>query len=351
MIEAASIAQSLDDRQRDVLFATIAEYVSSGAPVSSRALAGRRAVPLSPASIRRTLRDLTVRGFLLQPHTSAGRVPTDQGFRVFVSALRRSASEMEPSLRERLLSGIRNLLPLGDGRWREAVRLMSDLSTRTALMMTPAVSDSVLRQLRFVPLGGRQLLAVIVTRDGLVRNAYVESEDEVEERELERIHNYLAEITRGRTLNDIRHVLRSELENARSRCDALRERASLLGSEAIRAGASQDSELLVEGHSHLLAQPEIQDRIQELVEVLEKKSRVLDLLDRAAETDEGPLVIIGREAGPGFEGCAVIAAPFRRDGAEGQLGLVGSTRMDFGTVIPLVRFSARLLSEKTDSEN
>jgi heat-inducible transcriptional repressor len=338
-------AREPQGRERQVLFAAIAEYVATGAPVSSRALSGRGALDLSPATLRRALHDLTLAGYLLQPHTSAGRVPTDRGFRVFVDALRDTAAEGDPVLRERLLVGFRELLPSGAGGWREMVRFLSDLAAQTALVITPAVADSVLRQLHFVPLGGRQLLAVVVTRDGLVHNVQVECAEELDSRALEPIHNYLGEVIAGRTLNEVRRVLRSELEDARRRCDRLREQASLLGAAALATGAGRGSELVVEGRSRLLGRPELQESVRELMAALEHKGRILDLLDRAASRDEGPLVIIGRERGAGFESCAVISAPFTRGGGEGQIGIVGPTRMDYASMIPLVRLSAELLSE------
>lgn len=344
----APIGESINRRQRKVLFATIAEYVAGGVPVSSKALAGRSQLRLSASSIRRTLHELTLAGLLIQPHTSAGRIPTDQAFRVFVDALRETAAEVDETLRDRLFHGIRDLLPGETGAWRETVRLLSDLSAHAALAITPAVSDSVLRQLRFVPLGGRELLAVVVTRDGLVHNTYLESDDALDDRELSRIHNYLAELVTGRTLNEVRRRLRLELEDARGKCDALRERASLLGARALESSAERAPELVVEGRSWLLAQPELRDRLEELMAALEERKRILGLLDKAAAGDRGPLVIIGREGGDDFKGCALITSPFRGGGAHGQIGILGPTRMDYQAMIPLVELSAELVSRRLE---
>ncbi len=340
--EAGRVPQG---RERKVLFAAIAEYVATGVPVSSKTLAGRGTLDLSPATLRRALHELTGSGYLMQPHTSAGRIPTDRGFRLFVDALRDTGAEVDPDLRERLLVGFRELMPAGAGAWRETVRFLSDLAAQTALIITPAIADSVLRQLHFVPLGGRQLLAVVVTRDGLVHNVQVESDVDLDARSLEPINNYLGEMVSGRTLNEVRRVLKLELQDARERCDELRRRASLLGSRALATGAGRGPELVVEGRNRLLERPELQESLRELMAALEHKGRILDLLDRAASSDEGPLVIIGREHGTGFESCTVISAPFSRGGGEGQIGIVGPTRMDYASMIPLVRLSAQLLSE------
>lgn len=339
---------AINERQRLVLFSTIAEYVSSGVPVSSKALAGRSSLGLSASSLRRALHELTMAGFLIQPHTSAGRVPTDRAFRVFVDALRETATEVDESVRDRLFAGIRELLPGETGAWRETVRLLSDLSTNAALAITPAISDSVLRQMRFVPLEGRELLAVVVTRDGLVHNTYLESDHAIGEGELGRIHNYLGELVTGRTLNEVRRLLRRELEDARTRCDALREQATLLGARALESSVGRAPELVVEGRSWLLAQPDLQDRIAELLSTLEEHQRVLELLDKAAASDRGPLVIIGREGGEEFTGCALITSRFRGGGAVGQIGILGPTRMDYKAMIPLVELSAELVSRRLD---
>jgi len=342
--QVAYLGEPLGERQRKVLFVAIGEYVRSGRPVSSRSIAARPALALSPASIRRTLHELTLAGLLVQPHTSAGRVPTEPAFRMFVDALRASAADVERGTRERLQDGLRDLLPGETESFRETVRVLSELSTQAALVITPAISDSVLQRLRFIRIDGAKLLAVVVTREGLVHNSQLECEGPIDERELERIHNYLEELIVGRSLNEVRQVLRNELDDARARRDELRERATLLGERALASSVARTSELLVEGRTKLLEQPDLQGRLRDIMDALEEKARILDLLDQAAETDGGPLVIIGREGGEGFEGCALITAPFRHGGAEGQIGVIGSIRMDYPAMLPLVNLSANLLS-------
>jgi heat-inducible transcriptional repressor len=339
-----SIGEPLVERQRLVLFSAIAEYIASGAPVSSKALAARSSLGLSASSIRRTLHELTRAGMLIQPHTSAGRIPTDQAFRVFVDALRETADDVDQGLRSQLRHGIRDLLPGEAGAWRDTVKLLSDLSAHAALAITPAVSDSILRQMRFVPLEDRELLAVVVTRDGLVHNSYLESAARIDDSDLERIHNYLGELVTGRTLNEVRRLLREELEDARVRCDALRERATILGAQALESSVERDPEIVIEGRSWLLAEPDLRDRLEELMGALEEKRRILDLLDQAAANDRGPLVIIGREGGEDFKGCALITSPFGVGGAAGRIGILGPMRMDYPAMIPLVELSARLVS-------
>lgn len=337
----------LHDRLRKVLFATIAEYVSDGRPVSSKALSERPAIALSPASIRRSLHDLTVMGLLLQPHTSAGRVPTDRAFRIFVDALREQRELSSDDQVGALAAGVPDPIPPGTSSWRETVRLLSDISANAALAITPAVSDSILKRLQFIPLDGSQLLAVVITREGIVHNSYVRCEAALSGADLEKIHNYLDERVVGRTLNEVRAILRSEMADAKKRCDEIRERATWLGSEAIRSSEGV-SQLFVEGRSRLLEKPELEGRLHDLMIHLEERGRVLDLLDKAAEKDEGPLVIIGREGGDGFDGCAMITAPVGPDGSGGRIGIVGSMRMNYPAMIPLVELSAEILEKRLE---
>ncbi|MCP4676287.1 MAG: heat-inducible transcription repressor HrcA, partial [Deltaproteobacteria bacterium] len=310
MSRIAKIKKTLEQRQKVLLFATIAEYISTGRPVSSRSLGKRHGFRLSPATIRRELQKLTEQGFLIQPHTSAGRIPTDRAFRLFADTLKTETQQMNEDERKKLLKGLSGLLPGERRSWQEVVRLLSDLSYQAALVVTPTLSEAVLRLLKFIPCGSSSLLAVIVTSEGLVHNAYVECSELPGDRDLERIHNYLGELVEGRTLNQVRHLLHKELEDARRKCDVLRERATVLGTKAIQAGVKQTSELVVDGRSHLIAQPELTDRIEELMRVLEEKTRILELLDKAAETGRSPVVIIGEEGGKDFNGCAMITAPF-----------------------------------------
>jgi heat-inducible transcriptional repressor len=346
MSRIANPEDALDQRGRTVLFTAIAEYVSTGKAVSSRSLTRRHGLGFSPATIRRELHKLTEQGFLAQPHTSAGRIPTDRAFRIFAKTLKTSADDLDAETHEKLMKGIEVVLPGGPRSWQDVVKLLSDLSSQAALVVTPALNESVLRQLRFVPCGPGSLLAVIVTREGLVHNAYVETSAAISDRDLERIHNYLAELIEGRTLNEVRQVLRKELEDARTRCDALREQATVLGTKAIQSSVKGTSEIVVEGRSHLVAKPDLKDRMEELLRFLEEKARILELLDRAAETDRGPIIIIGREGGESFSGCAMITSPFGGKGSEGQVGIIGPVRMDYSAVLPLVAMAAQFMSSR-----
>ncbi len=333
----------LKSRSHRVLFAVIAEYVTTGKPVSSAVVAAKKGLAMSPATVRRKMQELTENGMLVQPHTSAGRVPTDHAFRLFVDTLTENHGRLDEGTKRAITEGMSRLNPGEHQSWQSVVRLLSSVSDKVALVLTPAFCESVLRQLRFVPCGPKTLLAVLVTREGLVHNSYVEAEGAVDDRELERIHNYLGRLIEGKSLNDVREVLRGELEDARRQQDVLREKASILGAAAVESSVDKTSELVVDGRVHLVGHPELKGRFEELIEFLEEKSRILELLDRAARTGGDPIVIIGHEGGRGFEGCAMVTAPFG-GGGEGRVGILGSIRMDYSAAMSLVAMSAQFLS-------
>lgn len=351
MVHEFSNHGDLKYRTRTILFATIAEYVATGRPVSSLSVAKRHKTALSSATVRRELHTLSEMGFLYQPHKSAGRVPTDRAFRLFVDTLQVETASLHREEEKAVLQRLRHFGVTGKETWQEIVRLLSNRAYQAALVITPAFAESVLKQLRFVPLGPGSLLAVLVTQEGIVHNAFVESNGTLTERDLERIHNYLESVIVGHTLNEIRAILRQEMKDARDTCDALRERATLLGSEALEKGMEVKSELVVEGRSHLAAQPDLRDRLEELMRVLEEKNHILALLDQAAETTRGPVVVIGQEGGKFFHGCAMISAPFGRGHNEGRVGVIGSSRMNYSAIIPLVGLAAEFLTSRLSGEN
>ena len=202
------------------------------------ALARSEELRFSPATIRRELHALSEMGYLAQPHTSAGRVPTDRAFRLFVDALKTETLRPASTRDRAAVLQLKTVNVDNPDTRREMVRILSDLLSQAALVITPGITESVIKQLRFIPYSPNALLAVIITKEGLVHNTYVKSSSPVDDRELERIHNYLGKLISGRTLNQTREILRKELEDAKKKCDVLRERATRLGTEALKSGCN-----------------------------------------------------------------------------------------------------------------
>ncbi|MDH4281061.1 MAG: heat-inducible transcriptional repressor HrcA [Myxococcales bacterium] len=339
---------TLDERHRQILFAVVTEYIASGKAVSSRRIAKRYAVKLSPATIRNVLADLEDAELLHQPHTSAGRVPTDAGFRCFVDAMA-TASEISAAHRRALIRRLQNLEPGADAV-RETGQLLSRLTGTATIIAQPPVAESTLDQLRFMRLSGGRTLAVLVTRSGAVENRVVVTEIDVDDHALERVNNYLAELVGGRTLQAVRDVLAVRLATEQGQYEELRKQTQQMV-EATVEGRLERAQVVIEGQGVLFDRPEFGDaeKIRRYLSAFEEKRKLLELLEQTLQTD-GVQVFIGSEAALDDVGdISVISSPYRLDGARiGSFGLVGPTRMDYRKYVPLVGFAADVLSDVLD---
>lgn len=339
---------TLDERHRRILFAVVTEYIASGKAVSSRQIAKRYAVKLSPATIRNVLADLEDGELLRQPHTSAGRVPTDAGFRCFVDAMA-SAGEISDAHRTALIRRLQNLEPGADAV-RETGQLLSRLTGTATIIARPAVTEAVLDQLRFMRLSSGRTLAVLVTRSGGVENRVVVTELDVDDRTLDRVNNYLAELVGGRTLRAVRDVLADRIATEQGQYQSLRQQAQQM-IEATVEGQVERAQVVIEGQGALFDRPEFGDaeRLRRYLNAFEEKQKLLELLEQTLLAD-GVQVFIGSEAALDDVGdISVISSPYRRDGARvGSFGIVGPTRMDYKKYVPLVGFAADVLSDVLD---
>lgn len=346
MPETSPGRPELSSRCRKILYAIVTEYVSTGEPVGSRTLARCYGMNLSPATIRNVLADLEESGYLQQPHTSAGRVPTDLGFRVFIDAWVQ-AQDLTGQDKSAVLSRMQSLDPGRDDVLREAGQLLSALTEAAVVVATPSPEEESLAQLRFLPLREGQLLAVLVTRSGAVQNRIVQLERDMDERELERINNYLVELVDGCSLGQVRQQLAAEMENERSRYDRLRQRVKEVV-EAVSSASEERGDLVIEGQGRLFDRPEFADveKIRSYLRAFEEKERLLAMLDRTLAAG-GVQVLIGTETDlADVRDISLISAKYGQNGqAIGALGVIGPTRMDYAKVVPLVGFTAECMSE------
>ena len=339
---------ALDERHRRILFAVVTEHIASGKAVSSRRIAKRYAIKLSPATIRNVLSDLEEAELLYQPHTSAGRVPTDAGFRHFVDAMA-TAGEISDAHRTALLRRLQDLEPGADAV-RETGQLLSRLTGTATIIARPTVAEATLDQLRFMQLSGGRTLAVLVTRSGVVENRVVVTEVAVDDHSLERVNNYLDELVGGRTLAAVRDLLAVRLATEEVQYQALRKQARQMV-EATVDGQMERARVLIEGQGALFDRPEFGDseKIRRYLNAFEEKQKLLELLEQTLRTD-GVQVFIGSEAAlDDVDDISVISSPYRREGARiGSFGIVGPTRMDYERYVPLVGFAADVLSDVLD---
>lgn len=339
--------QELSFRARKILYALVTEYVATGEPVGSRKLARRYELQLSPATVRNVLADLEDAGYLQQPHTSAGRVPTDQGFRCFVDALVH-AREATDADKAAVLARLSQLGPQDD-LLAETGRLLGTLTGTAAVWNPPRPADARLSQLRFMPLREGELLAVLITQGGEVENRVVRVERDPSSQELERLHNYLASILGERTLIQLRDLVAEQAQRDR---DTLSNRAVELVGATVGA-ASEEPIVEIEGQGRLLGQPDFADveKMRNVLAALDEKEHLLSLLEGALASS-GVQVLIGAEASLGeAEGLSVISAPYGAEGTpRGTLGLIAPTRIDYEKVVPLVGFAASTVGGILDGD-
>jgi heat-inducible transcriptional repressor len=345
-------APELSYRARRILYSVITEYISTGEPVGSRKLSRRYGLELSPASIRNVLADLEEAGYLVQPHTSAGRVPTDRGFRLFVDALvqmREVSQEDRAAIAQRLGA----VSPARDAQIREAGKLLAALSGAAAVVTPPKPEEELITQLKFIPIKARTVLAVLVSRSGSVQNRLLELERDVSPADIERVHNYLAELTNGRTLSEMRAAIAERVAGERRDYDEIRKHA-LLMVKATMSGAAVRNDVVIEGQGLLFNQPEFSDpeKIRAFVRTFEERENLLELLDRTLRAG-GVHVHIGTEARlENVDDVSVISARFRADGgATGSVAVIGPARVDYGKLVPLVEFTARILSDNDSADD
>jgi len=326
----------------------VTEYIASGKAVGSRRISKRYAINLSPATIRNVLADLEDAELLLQAHTSAGRVPTDAGFRCFVDAMA-TAGEISDAHRTALIRRLQDLEPGADAV-RETGQLLSRLTGTATIIARPPVTEASLDQLRFMRLSSGRALAVMVTRSGGVENRVVVTELNVDDRMLERVNNYLAELVGGRTLRSVRDVLAVRLATEESQYQVLRKQAQEMV-EATVEGQVERAQVVIQGQGALFDRPEFGDaeKIRRYLSAFEEKQKLLELLEQTLLSD-GVQVFIGSEAAlDGVGDISVISSPYRKDGASiGSFGIVGPTRMDYKKYVPLVGFAADVLSDILD---
>ena len=338
----------LDPRAAAILREVVEAYVATGEPVGSRTLARRLPMTMSPASIRAIMADLTDAGLLFAPHTSAGRLPTDQGLRLFVDGLLQFgeiAEDDREAIGGALAASGRSL----EDTLGEASRLLGGLSQAAGLVLAPKL-DGVLRHIEFVPLGSGRALVVLVGADGRVENRVIDIPAGVPPSALQQAGNYLNSRLSGRTLDEVSRRVAADMAADRTALDALTAQVVSAGlatwagdGVGVRGGS-----LIVRGQARLLSDVTGLERlgaIQRLFERLETQETMLRLLELADQSD-GVQIFIGAESGVmGASGMSMVVAPAR--GADrrivGAIGVIGPSRINYGRIIPVVDYTARVV--------
>ncbi|MBM4377333.1 MAG: heat-inducible transcription repressor HrcA [Deltaproteobacteria bacterium] len=343
-----SRTNGLAHRSRKILFGLVAEYIATGEPVGSRTLSRKYVSDLSPATIRNVLSDLEETGFLLQPHASAGRIPSERALRAFIDALTDFEDVSSAQQREMVVRFEEIFSEHQENSLRETGAFLSELSGAAAIVTTTPTDSRKLLQLRFIPTRPGQVLAVLVFHDGSVENRFIDVDEPVREHDLMRIHELFADVVEGRTLASLRELLSRRAQDERVRVDELRRTAFELGSRAVQDIAAR-TEIVIEGGQRLAGLPEYGDveRLRMLIRALEDRAHLLSLLDRTIEAG-ATIVHIGNEAGDsadlGAANLSLVSAPYGADGSRGTVGVLGPTRMDYAKVVPLVDAAAAAMT-------
>ncbi|MDX1562395.1 MAG: heat-inducible transcriptional repressor HrcA [Gammaproteobacteria bacterium] len=339
-------SDKLDERAKHLLRTLVARYISEGTPVGSRTLSRDSGLDLSPATIRNIMSDLEEEGFVMSPHTSAGRVPTIKGYRFFVDTIVR----MSPPKDQDLSEFQKQLERSGDDPQALAMSTSNLLSTVTQLagvVTVPRRNHLELRQIEFLPLSDRRVLAIIVINDTEVQNKILDVHRDYSESELREAANYLTAQCSGRDLYRVRNQLLAEMQATRQSMNELMVEAIKLA-EDLFPDHEPDPDFVMAGATNLMGLEELADleKLKELFEAFNQRRDILHLLDQSLHA-RGVKIFIGQESGyKVLDSCSIVAAPYQtEDDTVGVLGVIGPTRMAYDRVIPIVDVTAKLLSK------
>ena len=339
-------ATTLDDRRREILRSLIQLHVETGEPVGSENLSRALGRALSPATLRAIMADLEALGYLDHPHTSAGRVPTDEGYRVYVDTLMGS-QPLAPGEAERIESELRSADSSAEQTMERASHLLSRLSRHVGFVLAPDIARTSFRHVDLVPLGHPRILVVMVSSTGIVTHKVIEVEERLSPTDLQACANYLNMHFAGMTLGEIRLRLLDLMKEEKALYDSLVQQVVALGERAFAVPEGEAS-VYLDGTANILSQPEIGDleRMRTLFRTFEEKGRLVRILN-ACIAGDGIRVLIGHEnPDPELRDLSLVTASCRVEGAPAfGLGVLGSTRMEYAHVVTLVDHVARAVTD------
>lgn len=350
-MNSSSHSSVLNSRAHHLLKTLIDCYVSEGHPVGSKALADASGLNVSTATIRNVMAKLDHLGLVTAPHTSAGRVPTEHGFRFFIDSM----LEINP-LDSALLQQLKQQLDPDldrDALIDSASTLVSDMSKMAGIITIPKGGQLSLRQIEFLPLPDKKILAILVVNEKEVQNRVIHVDRDYSQNELLQVANYLNQNFNGRDIFEVRKHLINEMHDTRNQMDAMMKAAVELADQALKPDNQHDEEYLLQGKSNLIRFNDLDDsrQLHQMFDMFESKRDMLQLLDRCIQAEDIQ-VFIGREAGlDGLGDCSIITSPYSVDGnILGVLGVIGPTRMQYSKMISLVDVTAKLLSSALQSK-
>ena len=348
-------ATNLTVRQEDILQGVLSSFVETNEPIGSKTLAKKYVSNLSSATIRNELAELTELGFLCQPHTSAGRVPTDKAYRFYVNQVKKlpALSEMEV---ERIRIGYGETRSLGlEGLLEQTSKLLSSLTRQASLVLIPNLSRTVLSQIRIVRLRPNLAHVIVVTKNGRTQNRSIEMEEDLSQEFLDRMSRYLNEEYKGLTLQEVRRRISLQMLEHKKEFDILFRESLKLSKKAFLESPEETDEFYIWGTHHIFDQPEFQtdvEKMRMLFEAFQEKEKLVEILDRFVEA-EGISVSIGPEIEvEAMNDCAFVMKTYS-DGSRnlGTLAIIGPKRMRYPRIMALVDMTASTLSRFIAAES
>jgi heat-inducible transcriptional repressor len=343
---------TIGKREQEILTAIVETYISTGEPVGSRTLARRNSERLSAATIRNVMADLADAGLLEQPHTSAGRVPSVEGYRYYAEKLsdRATLTADDQQTIQRYFHGVSDVQEFME----RTSHVLSLVSQGVGVAVTATGPRKALEHVHFQRLADQRVLAVVVTRSGIVHDRVLRLPRNVEQSELDLAARYINENFRGWMIEEVRRELERRIEQERSEYDRLMQSVAQLYQSGALATPNDDAEVFVEGTANLVGSEKDTQRLRQLLKALEEKTRIVELLSSYVDTrQEAVRVIIGlEETMPDLSSFVLIGAPARSgDELLGRLAVIGPTRMDYQHTITAVSYIARLFDKLlNDSE-
>jgi heat-inducible transcriptional repressor len=341
----------LDERSREMLSLLIKTHIATGEPVGSRAISKRTREGLSAATVRNIFADLEDAGYLEQPHTSAGRIPSDKGYRFYVDHIleQPGLSESDECVIQIGMFGAN--WPSADQLMSRASHLLSRFSQSVGIVISPNIAHDIIKHIDFVRLSDGRILVITVSRAGMVQDRLVRIDEDITQDELNRTANYVNANFSGLSLFEIRGELLKRLSEDKSLYDRLLQNAALLCERGLSETDQTDPDVFVEGASNIVTKTDFADteHIRELLHIFEEKSRLVKILNECVDTEtlQTVTIRIGAENSlPSLRGCAVITSYYScGNRVVGNLGIVGPVRMEYGRTISVVNYMARLLEK------
>ncbi len=350
---AANLESSqLSERSLRLFKVLVEHFIVDGQPVGSRTLAKDSDLNLSPATIRNVMADLEDLGLLQSPHTSAGRVPTAKGYRMFVDNLLRinnlQSAEVEHIARGLALEGDLSEL------MKRTSNMLSDITQLAGVVMLPRTNKSVLQHIEFISLSANKILVILIVNDREIQNRIIHAAKSYTASELQQVSNYLNELFAGKELTEVRKSIIDEMEKMKDEVNVLMQTAIEVAQHAFDTSDEAREDLLFSGQTNLMDVAELcnVDKLKKLFETFNQKRDILHLLEQAINA-EGIQIFIGEESGYDvLDNCSVVTSPYEANGEIlGVLGVIGPTRMQYDRVIPIVDITAKMLGVALNSKN